>query len=122
MLLCNAVLGLGMCFFAGGTRFSGQGLGPSASQLGALVLTFSVFAVILPGAYHMAVSDILNTESPNATSSGSDPKEGTQILHLSHPVSDFAAVYCWAMRLMRRWQIAIILIMGKLFAFIDGAR
>ncbi|KZP31719.1 hypothetical protein FIBSPDRAFT_723790 [Athelia psychrophila] len=92
-ILNNLLLGLGMCFFAGGTRFSGQGLGPSASQLGALVLTFSVFAVILPGAYHMAVSDILNTESPNATSSGSDPKEGTQILHLSHPVSDFAAVY-----------------------------
>ncbi|KZP33338.1 hypothetical protein FIBSPDRAFT_882079 [Athelia psychrophila] len=50
----SSFLGLGSCFFAGGVRFSEQGLGRTASQLNVSLLTLSVFAVVLPGAYHMA--------------------------------------------------------------------
>lgn len=69
-------------------RFSEQGLGQSSSQLNASLLTLCVFAVVLPGAYHRAMADILNTQNLDASLSSSDPKEGTQILQISHPVSD----------------------------------
>ncbi|KAG0697388.1 calcium proton exchanger [Suillus ampliporus] len=49
------VLVLGTCFFAGGMRFSEQGFGQSAVQLNSSLLTISVIAVLLPGAFHMAL-------------------------------------------------------------------
>ncbi|KAH7884520.1 hypothetical protein F5I97DRAFT_1830969 [Phlebopus sp. FC_14] len=52
------VLVLGMCFFAGGLRFSEQGFGQSAVQLNSSLLTISVIAVLLPGAFHMALQGL----------------------------------------------------------------
>ncbi|KAG2112544.1 uncharacterized protein F5147DRAFT_683310 [Suillus discolor] len=57
-----------MCFFAGGLRFSEQGFGQSAVQLNLSLLTISVIAVLLPGAFHMALQgqpeyDELSTDS-----------------------------------------------------------
>ncbi|KZP33351.1 calcium/proton exchanger [Athelia psychrophila] len=86
-ILNNLLLVLGSCFFAGGMRFSEQGLGQSSSQLNASLLTLCVFAVVLPGAYHRAMADILNTQNLDASLSSSDPKEGTQILQISHPIA-----------------------------------
>ncbi|KZP31725.1 calcium/proton exchanger [Athelia psychrophila] len=86
-ILSNLLLVLGMCFFAGGTRFAEQGFGQSASQLNASLLTVSVIAVLLPGAYHMAVSDTSNTQNPGEPSNSSDLQEGTQILRVSHGVA-----------------------------------
>ena len=63
-----------MCFFAGGTRFSEQGFGLSASQLNSSLLTISVIAVLLPAAFHLAVSS-------------SDSSEGADILKVSHGVA-----------------------------------
>ncbi|KAG2060832.1 Calcium/proton exchanger [Suillus hirtellus] len=54
-ILSNLLLVLGMCFFAGGMRFSEQGFGQSAVQLNSSLLTISVIAVLLPGAFHMAL-------------------------------------------------------------------
>ncbi|KAG2112550.1 calcium proton exchanger [Suillus discolor] len=54
-ILSNLLLVLGMCFFAGGLRFSEQGFGQSAVQLNLSLLTISVIAVLLPGAFHMAL-------------------------------------------------------------------
>lgn len=54
-ILSNLLLVLGMCFFAGGLRFSEQGFGLSAVQLNSSLLTISVIAVLLPGAFHMAL-------------------------------------------------------------------
>jgi len=54
-VLSNLLLVLGMCFFAGGLRFSEQGFGQSAVQLNSSLLTISVIAVLLPGAFHMAL-------------------------------------------------------------------
>lgn len=102
-------------------RFSEQGLDQSASQLNALLLTLSVFVVVLPGAYHMAMSAILNSRNHNTSSNSSD-KEGTKMLQISHPVSDFAVVYCWIVRLMRRWQIAIIMLLSEFFVSTDDTR
>lgn len=54
-ILSDILLVLGMCFFAGGLRFSEQGFGQSAVQINSSLLTISVIAVLLPGAFHMAL-------------------------------------------------------------------
>ncbi|KAI9439942.1 calcium/proton exchanger [Lactarius indigo] len=81
-ILSNLLLVLGMCFFAGGTRFSEQGFGMSSTQLNSSLLTLSVIAVLLPAAIHSAVQ-------PN--SDGVDPLTNTQeahdILAISHGVA-----------------------------------
>lgn len=59
-ILSNLLLVLGMCFFAGGMRFSEQGFGQSAVQLNSSLLTISVIAVLLPGAFHMALQGTTN--------------------------------------------------------------
>ncbi|TBU42360.1 calcium/proton exchanger [Dichomitus squalens] len=53
-ILSNLLLVLGMCFFAGGTRFSEQGFGVSVVQLNSSLLIISVIAVLLPAAFHTA--------------------------------------------------------------------
>ncbi|KAG8740659.1 hypothetical protein FRC10_004069 [Ceratobasidium sp. 414] len=74
-ILSNLLLVLGMCFFAGGTRYSEQGFMASAAQLNSSLLTISVIAVLLPAAFHFAVKTT------------SDPDEGFDILHMSHGVA-----------------------------------
>ncbi|THH02801.1 hypothetical protein EW026_g119 [Hermanssonia centrifuga] len=72
-ILSNLLLVLGMCFFAGGMRFSEQGFGMSSTQLNSSLLTVSVIAVLLPAAFHfVAGAQIV------------DSIEGPEILSLSH--------------------------------------
>ncbi|OCH95484.1 calcium/proton exchanger [Obba rivulosa] len=71
-ILSNLLLVLGMCFFAGGTRFSEQGFGMSATQLNSSLLTVSVIAVLLPAAFHFV---------------GGDSNEAHDILSVSHGVA-----------------------------------
>lgn len=76
------VLVLGMCFFAGGTKFAEQGFAFSASQINTSLLTLSVIAVLLPAAFHLALQDV--DPDPN------DPArqtEGASILSISHGVA-----------------------------------
>lgn len=54
-ILSNLLLVLGMCFFAGGMRFSEQGFGLSTMQLNSSLLSISAIAILLPGAFHMAL-------------------------------------------------------------------
>ncbi|PPQ69173.1 hypothetical protein CVT26_003547, partial [Gymnopilus dilepis] len=75
-VLSNLLLVLGMCFFAGGLKYSEQGFGVSASQLNSSLLTISVIAVLLPAAFHF-------TADPNL----SDQQEGHDILAVSHGVA-----------------------------------
>ncbi|KAJ2917388.1 hypothetical protein MD484_g3021, partial [Candolleomyces efflorescens] len=74
-VLSNLLLVLGMCFFAGGTRFSEQGFGISATQLNSSLLTVSVIAVLLPAAFHFSVPEL------------EDSTEATYILAVSHGVA-----------------------------------
>ncbi|KAG2357462.1 Sodium/calcium exchanger protein-domain-containing protein [Suillus spraguei] len=74
----SSLLVLGMCFFAGGLRFSEQGFGQSAVQLNSSLLTISVIAVLLPGAFHMALQG-----QPEYDESSTDYK----ILKTSHGVA-----------------------------------
>ncbi|KAG8731841.1 hypothetical protein FRC11_002022 [Ceratobasidium sp. 423] len=74
-ILSNLLLVLGMCFFAGGTRYSEQGFMASAAQLNSSLLAISVIAVLLPAAFHFA------------TNQQADPDEGMDILRMSHGVA-----------------------------------
>lgn len=76
-ILSNLLLVLGMCFFAGGTRFSEQGFGMSATQLNSSLLTISVIAVLLPAAFHLSSSE----------TGISTTLEGSDILKVSHGVA-----------------------------------
>ncbi len=48
-ILSNLLLVLGMCFFAGGTRFSEQVLTQTTSHLNVSLLVLSVAAILIPG-------------------------------------------------------------------------
>ncbi|KAF9476694.1 calcium/proton exchanger [Pholiota conissans] len=78
-ILSNLLLVLGMCFFAGGLKYSEQGFGVSATQLNSSLLTISVIAVLLPAAFHFSSSN-----SDTGLSTGS---EGKAILSVSHGVA-----------------------------------
>jgi Ca2+:H+ antiporter len=75
-VLSNLLLVLGMCFFAGGLKFSEQGFGISATQLNSSLLTISVIAVLLPAAFHFAADPELD-----------NPTEAADILSVSHGVA-----------------------------------
>ncbi|CAE6437998.1 unnamed protein product [Rhizoctonia solani] len=74
-ILSNLLLVLGMCFFAGGTRYSEQGFMAGAAQLNSSLLAISVIAVLLPAAFHFS------------TNQQADPDEGLDILRMSHGVA-----------------------------------
>ncbi|KAF5337493.1 hypothetical protein D9758_013591 [Tetrapyrgos nigripes] len=74
-ILSNLLLVLGMCFFAGGVRFSEQGFGAMATQLNSSLLTISVIAVLLPAAFHFSVTTATDSDEPQ------------DVLKLSHGVA-----------------------------------
>ncbi|TBU32650.1 Sodium/calcium exchanger protein-domain-containing protein [Dichomitus squalens] len=55
-MLSKLLLVLGMCFFAGGIRFSEQGFDSTATQIHSSLLSISVGAVLLPAAFHFAIT------------------------------------------------------------------
>ncbi|KAG1802444.1 hypothetical protein EV424DRAFT_1584703 [Suillus variegatus] len=55
-ILSKLLLVLGMCFFAGGLRFSEQGFDQTATKIHSSLLSISVGALLLPAAYHFAIS------------------------------------------------------------------
>ncbi|BGP17737.1 hypothetical protein JCM10213v2_005778 [Rhodosporidiobolus nylandii] len=61
-ILSNLLLVLGMCFFAGGIKFSEQGFKDTAAQLNSSLLVISVIAVLLPAGYNAAFSSNLEPE------------------------------------------------------------
>ncbi|CAL1708266.1 unnamed protein product [Somion occarium] len=72
-MLSNLLLILGLCFFAGGTRFSEQGFSPGIAQINSSLLVLAVIAVLLPAAFHFSVNGQLT-----------DPDQGQAILRMSH--------------------------------------
>ncbi|GLB40192.1 putative Ca(2) cation antiporter (CaCA) (TC 2.A.19) family protein [Lyophyllum shimeji] len=88
-VLSNLLLVLGMCFFAGGLKYSEQGFGASATQLNSSLLTISVIAVLLPAAFHLGIN------STDASATPDTKKEGADILALSRGVSIILLfIYC----------------------------
>jgi Ca2+:H+ antiporter len=79
-ILSNLLLVLGMCFFAGGTRFSEQGFSVAAAQINSSLLTLSVVALLLPVALYFSV----NWPSVDFTPASDD---NNHILKVSHGVA-----------------------------------
>ncbi|KAF8896340.1 hypothetical protein BD779DRAFT_577402 [Infundibulicybe gibba] len=77
-MLSKLLLVLGLCFFAGGMRFSEQGFDATATQIHSSLLSLSVGAVLLPAAYHFSLSS--GTEAELAW-------QRHNILRMSHGVS-----------------------------------
>ncbi|KZV68298.1 hypothetical protein PENSPDRAFT_22999 [Peniophora sp. CONT] len=78
-LLSKLLLVLGLCFFAGGLRFTQQeGFDPTTSQIHSSLLSISVGAVLMPAAYHFSLS--------GGTNNASDFQK-TNILKMSRSVS-----------------------------------
>ncbi|KAF8591111.1 calcium/proton exchanger [Ramaria rubella] len=95
-ILSNILLVLGMCFFAGGTRFSEQGFLASAANLNSSLLTLSVIAVLLPAAFVMAVNQT------NISTS----QEGQDILKMSHGVAVILLFIYGAYLVFQLWSHA----------------
>ncbi|KAF9223649.1 hypothetical protein BS17DRAFT_781000 [Gyrodon lividus] len=77
-ILSKLLLVLGMCFFAGGLRFSEQGFDQTATQVHSSLLSISVGALLLPAAYHFALS---------GAQESSAVQQRKDILKMSHGVS-----------------------------------
>ncbi|KAI0264486.1 Sodium/calcium exchanger protein-domain-containing protein [Gloeopeniophorella convolvens] len=94
-MLSKLLMVLGMCFFAGGLRFTEQGFDVTATQVHSSLLSISVGAILMPAAYHFSLS--WRNESTAA-----DQKAA--ILKMSHGVSVvLVAVYC-AYLLFQLWS------------------
>ncbi|KAM5530997.1 hypothetical protein V8D89_015324 [Ganoderma adspersum] len=83
-MLSKLLLVLGMCFFAGGIRFSEQGFDSTATQIHSSLLSISVGAVLLPAAFHFALS-YGSQDKGEAQTTLKDQKE--DILRMSHGVA-----------------------------------
>ncbi|KAI0833341.1 Sodium/calcium exchanger protein-domain-containing protein [Trametes gibbosa] len=84
-MLSKLLLILGMCFFAGGTRFSEQGFDSTATQIHSSLLSISVGAVLLPAAFHFALS--YNTEDSAEEAGTTLREQKADILRMSHGVA-----------------------------------
>ncbi|KAI0671627.1 Sodium/calcium exchanger protein-domain-containing protein [Trametes maxima] len=84
-MLSKLLLILGMCFFAGGIRFSEQGFDSTATQIHSSLLSISVGAVLLPAAFHFALSYTTEDSAQEAGTSLQDQKR--DILRMSHGVA-----------------------------------
>ncbi|KAF9065581.1 hypothetical protein BDP27DRAFT_1450129 [Rhodocollybia butyracea] len=78
-ILGKLLLVLGLCFFAGGLKFSEQGFDATANQIHSSLLSISVGVLLLPMAYHFALSGDRDSDVPQ--------NQRNNILNMSHAVS-----------------------------------
>jgi Ca2+:H+ antiporter len=81
-ILSNLLLVLGMCFFAGGTRFSEQGFSLGAAHINSSLLTLSSVAILLPALLYFTV--IVQVESGSSALDVASKRAGADILKISH--------------------------------------
>ncbi|KAI0078827.1 hypothetical protein K474DRAFT_1641003 [Panus rudis PR-1116 ss-1] len=84
-MLSKLLLILGMCFFAGGLRFTEQDFDTTATQIHSSLLSISVGAVLLPAAFHFALTYTSNDDPVAAATSIAEQKQ--DILRMSHGVA-----------------------------------
>lgn len=78
-ILSKLLLVLGLCFFAGGVRFTEQGFDETATQMHTSLMSISVGAILLPAAYHFMEDDKKNIET--------SASQSKHILLMSHGVA-----------------------------------
>ncbi|KAF8199545.1 Sodium/calcium exchanger protein-domain-containing protein [Pholiota molesta] len=94
-MLSKLLLVLGLCFFAGGMRFSEQGFDATATQVHSSLLSLSVGALLLPAAYHFTLGNAVLDNSDSQTQA---------ILHMSHAVSIVLLFIYLAYLLFQLWS------------------
>jgi len=94
-ILSNLLLVLGMCFFAGGTKYAEQGFGISATQVNSSLLTIAVIAVLLPGAFDITIKLGITEE---------DSDYEKDILALSHGVAILLLLIYMAYLIFQLWS------------------
>ncbi|KDQ54065.1 hypothetical protein JAAARDRAFT_209543 [Jaapia argillacea MUCL 33604] len=101
-MLTNLSMGVGLCFFWGGTRFSEQGFSVGKSiriaNVNSSLLTVAVIAVLLPAAYHFSVNQNIDGNGQSLSAS----RQSVDILKMSRGA---------AVVLMSRASIRIVGIM-----------
>ncbi|KAG0143821.1 hypothetical protein CROQUDRAFT_162805 [Cronartium quercuum f. sp. fusiforme G11] len=93
-ILSNLLLVLGMCFFAGGIRFSEQAFSITAAQLNSSLLIMSVIAILIPAGFHAAFSNL------------GDNIEGPDVLKMSRGIAIILLVIYAAYLLFQLWTHA----------------
>ncbi len=102
-ILSNLLLVLGMCFFAGGTRFKEQTIKSTAAQLNASLLLIAVIAVLIPSAFHFSI-----TTSPSGDGLAlTTAQEGDDLLAMSHGVAILLLVLYLGYLLFQMWTHAV---------------
>ncbi|OCH86071.1 hypothetical protein OBBRIDRAFT_783856 [Obba rivulosa] len=100
-MLSKLLLILGMCFFAGGLRFSEQDFDSTATQIHSSLLSISVGAVLLPAAYHFA----LTYSSEDAIAAGTTLEDQkADLLKMSHGVSIVLLIIYASYLLFQLWS------------------
>ncbi|EJU04647.1 calcium/proton exchanger [Dacryopinax primogenitus] len=107
-ILSNLLLVLGMCFFAGGTKYSEQGFLVAPAQLNSSLLVLSVIAVLLPAAFNMAITASNNADN-NTSNDVSPQKEGHDILQMSHGVAVILLIIYACNLIFQLWSHANVL-------------
>ncbi|KZT59151.1 calcium/proton exchanger [Calocera cornea HHB12733] len=107
-ILSNLLLVLGMCFFAGGTRYSEQGFLVAPAQLNSSLLVLSVIAVLLPAAFNMAITASNNADN-NTSNDVTAQSEGHDILQMSHGVAVILLVIYACNLIFQLWSHADVL-------------
>lgn len=91
-ILSNLLLVLGMCFFAGGIKYSEQTVKGTVGQLNASLLLVSVIAVLIPSAFHFSIN---SSNTQNGDARLTQEVEQKDILSMSHGVAVILLViYC----------------------------
>ncbi|WVR07268.1 calcium/proton exchanger [Kwoniella sp. DSM 27419] len=101
-ILSNILLVLGMCFFAGGVRFSEQVIKSTAAQLNASLLLIAVIAVLIPSAFHFSISSSTSNTDANQLAAG----EGADLLSMSHGVAILLLVLYLGYLVFQMWTHA----------------
>ena len=102
-ILSNILLVLGMCFFAGGIRFSEQMIKGTAAQLNSSLLLIAVIAVLIPSAFHNSIT-VTETGDGYALT---DAQERKDLLSMSHGVAILLLLLYLGYLLFQMWTHAV---------------
>ncbi|KAJ3574178.1 hypothetical protein NP233_g1936 [Leucocoprinus birnbaumii] len=94
-IMSKLLLVLGLCFFAGGLRFTEQGFDATATQMHTSLMSISVGAILLPAAYHF-MEDKGNAETSAV--------QGKHILQMSHAVAIVLLLIYSAYLIFQLWS------------------
>jgi Ca2+:H+ antiporter len=86
---------LGICFFAGGTRFSEQGFSVGAAQINSSLLIISVVGMLLPAVFYYSISAGTSAQPASVELTA---KATSYVLKISHGVALLLLLSTWLLK------------------------